>query len=64
MSQLRLQTTPFGINWKDGSSRYQPRREDATHWLVSIPRLGCPRRGWYSQTVGGPRGTLPGSTVA
>ena len=46
----------FAINWKDGSSRYQPRREDTTHGLrFPIPGLGCPRCGWYSQTVGGPR---------
>ena len=47
---------PFAINWKDGSSRYQSRREDTTHGLrFPIPGLGCPRCGWYSQTVGGPR---------
>ena len=43
---------PFAINWKDGSSGYQSRREDTTHGLrFPIPGLGCSRCGWYSQTV-------------
>ena len=50
------QLLPFAINWKDGSSGYQSRREDITHGLrLPIPGLGCPRCGWDSQTVGGPR---------